>query len=1040
MANQEQSAEEIFGAARDLPPEQRSAYLVRACRGSPEMRNLVEELLCDYQRMGSFLEDPLLAINGAGLPSLTVSGRILTSGHKLGRYTVIEPIGSGGMGAVYRARDEKLERVVAIKILSPGLVTGDEARRRFRKEALALAKLSHPHIAAVYDVGEQDGVDYLVMECVPGQTLAAKLKNGPLPIEDATSIVLQIAGALEEAHEHGVIHRDLKPANVMITPKGHAKVLDFGIAKLLAPLTPDATASLETGFLIGTPLYMSPEQAKGNAVDARTDLWSLGVIYYELLAGRTPFQGEGNIAVLHAIIEDPPASLRESRPDAPQLASQIICRSLEKDPESRYQSASEVVRETSHLLSRTASSSHDAAAKRRSRLFALSAIAALLLTIAVGAWFFRRSSRRQWAREEAIPQIASLIAERKPLAAFDVLQRAESYFPGDPQLKQIADQNVLSASITSSPSGATAEIQDYATPDAPWISLGTTPLKSVSIPQGYFRWRISKPGVGELIEGLRAKNKMDFPLGALQTSPAGMVPVPGKNWVASIGFIGFIGPYNVPSYFIDRFEVTNRDYQKFVDSGGYQKKEYWTEKFMRDGRELSWTEAMALFRDTTDRPGPAGWIAGHYADGQADLPVSGVSWFEASAYAAFAGKSLPVLAQWYRAAPSDVARDIGPVSNITGNALAHVGAYKGVGPFGTYDMAGNVREWVANADDSGHRFILGGSWKTPSYLYYDPEALSPLDRSDANGFRCVKNTAPLPEAAVSPIKRVAARDFSRYKPVSDDVFHAYQLLYAYPNAPMHGTDGGVVKETADWREEKVTIDAGYRGERMSVYLFLPKKVQPPYQTVLFFPSANVDFIADNRNGTALGDIRFFDYIVQSGRAVAYPIYQDTYERRVQYSLPRGAQNIQLTTDRYKDAARTLDYLGTRSDIDSNKLAYLGVSMGSAEGLIYATLAQDRLKTAVFLDGGYFLDPPPPGGDQADFAPRMKKPVLMVNGRYDYVFSLELSQNPMFTMLGTPKKDKEHVVLETPHDVTEQRPQLVKAVLDWLDRYLGRVNE
>jgi len=131
-------------------------------------------------------------------------------------------------------------------------------------------------VIAVYGVGEQDGLDYLVMECVPGQTLAAKLKNGPLPIEEATSIVLQIAGALEEAHQRGVIHRDLKPANVMITPKGYAKVLDFGIAKLLAPLTPDATASIETGFLIGTSLYMSPEQAQGNAVDGRTDLWSLG--------------------------------------------------------------------------------------------------------------------------------------------------------------------------------------------------------------------------------------------------------------------------------------------------------------------------------------------------------------------------------------------------------------------------------------------------------------------------------------------------------------------------------------------------------------------------------------------------------------------------------------------------------------------------------------------------------------------------------------------------------------------------------------------
>jgi pimeloyl-ACP methyl ester carboxylesterase len=227
---------------------------------------------------------------------------------------------------------------------------------------------------------------------------------------------------------------------------------------------------------------------------------------------------------------------------------------------------------------------------------------------------------------------------------------------------------------------------------------------------------------------------------------------------------------------------------------------------------------------------------------------------------------------------------------------------------------------------------------------------------------------------------------------------------------------------------------------MSAYLFLPKNVRAPYQTVLFFPSARVMFMPDNQGGRNLGDIQFFDYIVQSGRAVMYPIYEDTYERRVMYSLPGGAQNLELTTDWYKDAARSLDYLATRPDIDNNKLAYLGVSMGSAEGVIVSSLMQDRLKTAILLDGGFFLETPPAGGDQADFAPRMKKPVLMVNGRYDFTFPLEKAQNPLFAMLGTPEKDKRHLVLETPHDVTEQRPQLTKAVLDWLDHYLGRVNE
>jgi hypothetical protein len=519
-----------------------------------------------------------------------------------------------------------------------------------------------------------------------------------------------------------------------------------------------------------------------------------------------------------------------------------------------------------------------------------------------------------------------------------------------------------------------------------------------------------------------------------------MVPVPGSAWADYISFIGFIGPFKIPPFYLDRFEVTNRDYQKFVDSGGYANQQYWTEKFVRDGREIPWTEAVAQFRDTTNRPGPAGWIAGHYAEGQADLPVSGVSWFEASAYATYAGKSLPVLPQWYMGAPPDDSRYIVPVSNIPGSALASVGKYNGVGPHGTYDMAGNVREWVTNADDNNNRFILGGSWKSPSYFYYSPETLTPFDRSEENGFRCVKNITPLAPNAAAPIKRVEARDFSKFKPASDEVFHAYQMMYASSTAPLNATDDGLVSETADWHEEKVTLDTGYRGERIAVYLFLPKHVRPPYQTVLFFPSARVDFITDNNNGKSLGDLGFFDYVIQSGRAVAYPIYQDTYERRLQYSLPGGAQKIQLTTDRYKDTARTLDYLATRSDLDTHKLAYLGVSMGSAEGVIYATLLQNRLKTAIFLDGGYFLDPPPPGGDQADFAPRMKKPVLMVNGRYDYVFSVDLAQDPLFNMLGTPPKDKQHIILNTPHDVTEDRTQLVKNVLDWLDRYLGQVNE
>ncbi len=1032
-------AEQLFGEALELPRELRAAFLDGACRGTPEVRRIVEELLAKNDRLSGSLSEPIHRLHQTPHTE-TLANPVVAAGTRLGRYLILEPLGSGGMGVVYRARDEKLEREVAIKMLAPGALSGEESRRHFRREALALAKLNHPRIASVYDVGEQDGVDYIVMELVLGESLAAKLRSGSLGVKQATSIALQVAEALEDAHDHGVIHRDLKPANVMITPKGNAKVLDFGIAKLLAPLGTDATVSMaETGRLVGTPLYMSPEQALGKSVDARTDLWSLGVLYYEALTGRAPFEGKSSIAILHAITESSFPPPRETQPELPVQAEQIVVRALEKDPARRYQSAAEVAHDTADLLTLL---SGPVLVEVKPPAWKSRRIAVVLMLAIVAAGLasvplYQRIQERRWAREAAIPQIESLIDARKPLAALAVLKRAEQALPGDARLKHIADANTQTVMITSEPTGALVELQDYLTPKAAWVTLGTTPLTGVRIPNGYFRWKLSKAGVGNMMAAPETHTTMDFPLAEAQKSPADMVYAKGGEWGNYSAFLGWLGPYKFPSYYADRYEVTNREYQKFVDGGGYAKQEYWPAEFHQDGRTLTWSEAMQQFRDTTGRPGPSTWVAGHYPEAQADYPVAGVSWYEASAFAKFAGKTLPVLGQWYQTAPPDVAEYAVPAANITSNALAAVGTYQQLGPYGTYDTAGNVREWVANVVDDDLRFILGGSWKSQAYLYTDPEALSPFDRSDTNGFRCVRDLGPVPEKAAQPFHRVA-RNFATFKPVNDEVFRAYELLYAYDKTPLNAKVEGVVKETEDWREEKVSFDTAYNGERMSAYLFLPKRVRPPYQTVLFFPSARVLFLPGD--SSQLGDVKFFDYIVQSGRAVMYPVYQDMYERRVTYRMPGGGESAELATEWYKDAARSLDYLATRPDIDSQRQAYLGVSMGSADGVIFAALLQDRLKTAVFLDGGYFLQQPRAGVDQADFAPRIKKPVLMVNGRYDYTFPAEKAQDPLFAMLGTPPADKSHALLDTPHDVTEQRAQLVKAVLDWLDRYLGPVQQ
>lgn len=348
MDKREQAAQRLFGEALDLPREDREAFLDRACAGEPALRRMVAELLDENDRLSGFLSDPVYAERGTA-PAAAASVTVAMGTRLASRYRIEGVLGSGGMGIVYRAHDEKLDREVAIKKLQFGILSGDQARVRFRREARVLAKLNHAHIAAVHDVIEENGVDSIVMELVAGDSLATRTRSGNLSINEATMIALQTAEALEEAHEQGVIHRDLKPANVMITTKGQVKVLDFGLARVLSPTDATQTAA-ETPGAMGTPLYMSPEQAIGQRADARSDLWSLGVTYYEALTGKPPFGGTSTLAILRAITDSPVPPLRSARPDAPALAEQIVMRAMEKDPELRYQHARDFATDLRRVL------------------------------------------------------------------------------------------------------------------------------------------------------------------------------------------------------------------------------------------------------------------------------------------------------------------------------------------------------------------------------------------------------------------------------------------------------------------------------------------------------------------------------------------------------------------------------------------------------------------------------------------------------------------------------------------------------------------
>ena len=269
----------------------------------------------------------------------------------ISHYRVTAKLGAGGMGEVYRAHDERLERDVALKVLPAHTLADETARKRFRKEALALSKLNHSNIATIYDFDTQDGVDFLVMEYVAGTTLAEKLAGRALPEKEVARLGTQMAAALEEAHEQGVVHRDLKPGNVMVTPKGQAKVLDFGLAKLVRPVSETAvTESLtETPAAAGTLPYMAPEQLQGEKVDARTDIYALGAVLYQMATGRRPFPEAQAPQLIAAIMNESPQLPSGLNSQVSAGLESIILKALEKDPERRYQSSQELITDLERL-------------------------------------------------------------------------------------------------------------------------------------------------------------------------------------------------------------------------------------------------------------------------------------------------------------------------------------------------------------------------------------------------------------------------------------------------------------------------------------------------------------------------------------------------------------------------------------------------------------------------------------------------------------------------------------------------------------------
>ncbi len=984
-------------------------------------------------------------------PAELASGSVIA-----GHYKINKVLGRGGMGVVYLADDTRLKRPVALKFLPPGLALDEDIRRRFMIEAQAAAALSHPNICTIYEVDEQAEKAFISMEYVEGESLREKAAKGPLPFDHVLDIALQVCAGLDEAHKKGIVHRDIKSANIMLTANGQAKIMDFGLARVAG-----AAMVTKEGSTMGTVAYMSPEQAKGEAVDTRTDIWSLGVVLFELASGKLPFRGDLESAVIHNIIHEEPKPLKEIVPKVPEELERIVKRALKKKVDDRYGSAAEMLADLRKL--------HAALEKEKAGVINLRsflriirkplvAVPAVLILIALGFLIYsvlNRHAKVQRAKVELLPKIEKLVEGDRDnyIEAYKLAADAEKYIPHDSQLSGFISKIAVTISITTEPPGARIFMKEYKSPEKPWVYLGISPLENIRLPIGFFRWKMEKEGyetvdaAAPTFDLILTGDRRYVPQNIARVLdkkgdiPPGMVRVQGEQ-IAGVGVLG--------DFFMDAYEVTNRQFKEFLVKGGYQKKEYWKQKFIEDGKELAWEDAVKEFVDQTGRAGPATWQAGDYPGGQSDYPVSGISWHEAAAYAEYAGKSLPTIYHWRLAARGGVSAllltrgfvaILTPLSNFKGNGPTTVGSYPGMSPYGTYDMAGNVREWCINEAPKG-RVIRGGAWNDYAYMFNNLSQASPFDRSPKNGFRCAIYRDPdkIPKSAFESARVREPPDFYKEKPVSDSIYAVYKEQFNYDKTDLKPQVEWRNESSKDWVQEKISFNAAYENERIVAYLFLPKNSSPPFQIAIYFPGSGS---VQQRSSQDIDKYWEFDGrlspVVKNGRAVLYPVLKGTFERgndalAAIHGGDNSRQYAEFLIKLVKDFRRCIDYLETRPDIDSQRIAYYGASWGARLGVI-VTAVESRLKTSILSVGG--LDGSArPEANEFNYVSRVRIPTLMLNGRYDLRFPYETSAKPMFDLLGTPKDQKKLVLFDTDHFVPIN--ECIKETLAWLDRYLGPV--
>ena len=696
--------------------------------------------------------------------------------------------------------------------------------------------------------------------------------------------------------------------------------------------------------------------------------------------------------------------------------------------------------------------------------------AVVVFALAAGLLWWRANQARA-AQQQVLDRVVELVANDRLAQAFAIARplSQDDRMRRDTRFESAWRQIVLPTRPIVAEPGATVYFKPYDDSDGPWLEMGTTPLSSwVEAPRGQLRLKVEKPGFrtayfavanpgvsveNPTVDPYRVNQRISsvpLPLAREDAIPTDVVVVPATN--AAVALMHWTVDvrsgqrHSMAAFAIDRKEVTNREYKEFVDAGGYEDERFWRElTFEAQGRVLSWREARERFVDSTGRPGPAGWRLSAYPSDAADLPVGGISWYEAAAYAKFRGRQLPTVHHWIRAAfaPHDerynLASAVALASNFSSNGPRKAVDQQALGPWGTLDMAGNVREWVWNSAD-GKGMALGGAWTD----YVDDQRIAytadRMQRAPEDGVRLMTMLAgdSMDPELLKPISLGYVDATVTRAPVADDVFAAMRMQFDQVRSAPTQTTVNVVARSPLWIAEEVILEFAHEPPA-TLYVVRPSRQLGKLQPIIYAPAQNC-CIAKRPNRQSLENLQIAEFVVTGGRALVIPVWMGSYERYVPLDPdPKSASDGQRRAAQAwrQDLGIALDYLAMRDDMDVQRAGFLGVSRGAAFNVLAVAIEQ-RIKAAVLVSGGIEIGRPlHPMIDLVNYAPRIRMPVLMINGRFDHIYAFHESQERLFALLGTAPEQKRHIVHDTGHFDFPPN-STVRDATDWWDRYLGPV--